>query len=114
MEFSRTASANASHSDWENKNGSASNNCGMQGRIHPRLHRKLLSRDLSCHEIRAAESAYAFSPQEIHQGTLGLSLHDFLAALKEAGLRRFTGWLARCRPRPRQRTLARRHLSCTS
>jgi FO synthase len=59
--------------------------CGMQGRIHPRLHRKFLSLDLSCHEIRAAESAYAFSPQEIHQGarTLGLSLHDFLAALKE-------------------------------
>jgi hypothetical protein len=35
MEFSRTASANASHRDWENENGSASNNCGMQGGIHP-------------------------------------------------------------------------------
>ncbi len=61
----------------------------MQGGIHPDF-----SGAHYIHICRTAKAAvpnihvHAFSPLEIHQGaeTLGISLPDFLAALKEAGL----------------------------
>jgi FO synthase len=69
----------------------------MQGGIHPDY-----TGETYLEICRAVKSAvpdihiHAFSPLEIHQGamTLGLSLHDFLAALKQAGLGTLPGTAA--------------------
>jgi FO synthase len=69
----------------------------MQGGIHPDYTGQTYL-DI-CHAVKSAAPEmhiHAFSPLEIQQGaqTLGLSLHDFLAALKEAGLGTLPGTAA--------------------
>ena len=80
----------------EAKARSATEVC-MQGGIHPDYTGNTYLE--ICHAVKSAAPnlhIHAFSPLEIHQGaqTLGLSLHDFLAALKEAGLGTLPGTAA--------------------
>jgi FO synthase len=69
----------------------------MQGGIHPDYTGQTYL-DI-CHAVKAAVPdmhIHAFSPLEVQQGaqTLGLSLQDFLAALKQAGLGTLPGTAA--------------------
>ncbi len=69
----------------------------MQGGIHPEYTGETYIRILeTIHGAAPGIHAHAFSPLEVWQGaqTLGLSLHDFLARLRDAGLGTLPGTAA--------------------